>query len=258
MQSGIVPPIGIIGGVGPYAGLEFIKYIFKNTRAVKDQDHLNCMLVSCSSLIPDRTEYLLSGGENPAQGLFESAGMLSRAGVRHAVVACNTAHSRRIFDPFCAMAAESLPDFTVVNMLETCARYVKESLHYTQIGLLATKGTHQSRVYHEYLREDEGFTLLEPEAPGREKIHEAIYSERFGIKAYAQPVKPQARNHIIYEIYRLMDRGAQAVILGCTELPLAITPDDFSAPILDPGEITARRLITLSAPEKLLPLETLS
>ncbi|MDR0553428.1 MAG: amino acid racemase [Treponema sp.] len=246
-------PIGVIGGVGPYAGLEFIKYIFNNTLAVKDQDHLNCVLVSCPSLIPDRTGYLLAGGENPAEGLFESAVMLHRAGARHAVVACNTAHSERIFGPFRAKIAELLPDFTVVNMLETCARYIKESLRCVQIGLLATKGTHQSRVYHEYLREDEGFTLLEPEELGREKIHEAIYNERFGIKAHSQPVKPQARNHIIYEIYRLMDRGAQAVILGCTELPLAVNSEDFSVPVLDPGELTARRLIALSAPEKLLP-----
>ncbi|MDR0599621.1 MAG: amino acid racemase [Treponema sp.] len=252
MESGTAPVIGVIGGVGPYAGLEFIRYIFNNTRAVKDQDHLNCMLVSCPSLIPDRTGYLLSGGENPAQGLFESAAMLCRAGARCAVVACNTAHSERIFGPFRARAAESLPDLQMVNMLETCALHIKEeSPRCTRIGLLATKGTHQSRVYHEYLREDEGFTLLEPEQPGREKIHEAIYNERFGIKAHSHPVKPQARNHIIYEIYRLVDRGAQAVILGCTELPLAVSAGDFSVPVIDPGELTARRLIALTAPEKL-------
>jgi len=71
------PFIGIIGGVGPYAGLDFVQKIFANTQAVQDQDHLNCMLVSCPSLIPDRTRYLLQSNheesENPAFGLFESA-----------------------------------------------------------------------------------------------------------------------------------------------------------------------------------------
>jgi aspartate racemase len=251
MEIKTTPVIGVIGGVGPYAGVEFIKYIFNNTKALKDQEHLNCMLVSCPSLIPNRTDYLIAGGENPVQGLFESAAMLCRAGVRYAVVSCNTAHSERIFTPLIDKAAEALPNFQIVNMLETCARHVKESLRCNQIGLLATKGTHQSRVYHEYLREDEGFTLLEPEPVGQEKIHEAIYSERFGIKAYSNPVKPQARNHIIYEIYRLVDRGAQAVILGCTELPLAVTAEDFPIPVIDPGEITVRHLISLAAPEKL-------
>ncbi|MDR1901098.1 MAG: amino acid racemase [Treponema sp.] len=250
------PLIGIIGGIGPYAGLDFLRKIFSNTRAVKDQDHINCILISCPSIIADRTEFLLNGErcniENPARGMFESAQRLYRAGVEYAAVACNTAHSAPIFRPFSEMVQEYLPGFTVVNMLETCAAFVKESLNINHIGLLASKGTYKSRVYHEYFQEEEGAVLIEPEEQGREKIHEAIYSKQFGIKTYSQPVKPHAKNNIIYEIYRLVERGAQAVILGCTELPLAVDPRDFSVPILDPGLLTARRLITLAAPEKLL------
>jgi aspartate racemase len=249
------PLIGIIGGVGPYAGLDFMQKIFSNTRVFKDQDHLNCMLVSCPSIIPDRTEFLLKGGENsienPAWGMFESVQCLYKAGVEYSVVACNTAHSAPIFKPFSCMVKESLPGLTVVNMLETCAAFVKENLKISRIGLLATKGTYKSRVYHEYFREEDGFVLIEPEERGQEKIHEAIYSEQFGIKIHTPRVKPQARNNITYEIYRLEERGADAVILGCTELPLAVDPKDFSLPIIDPGLITVRKLIALVAPEKL-------
>jgi aspartate racemase len=251
------PLIGVIGGVGPYAGLDFMQKIFGSTRAFKDQDHLNCMLISCPSIITDRTEFLIKGGEengieNPALGMFESAQCLYKAGAEYAVVACNTAHSTSIFKPFSCMVQESLPGFTVVNMLETCAAFVKETLKINYIGLLATKGTYKSRVYHEYFREEDGFVLIEPEERGQEKIQEAIYSKQFGIKVHTQPVKPQAKNHITYEIYRLEERGANAVILGCTELPLAVDPGDFSLPILDPGLITARKLIALAAPEKLI------
>jgi aspartate racemase len=246
------PLIGIIGGVGPYAGIDFMQKILGNTRALKDQDHLNCILISCPSIIPDRTEFLLKGEmENPAQGIFESAQCLHKAGAEYVVVACNTAHSPLIFQPFSCMARESLPGLTVVNMLETCAVFVKETLKHSHIGLLATKGTYKSRVYHEYFREEDGFVLMEPEERGREKIHEAIYSKQFGIKVHTQPIKTQAKNNIIYEIYRLAERGANAIILGCTELPLAVNPEDFSLPILDPGLITARKLIALTAPEKL-------
>lgn len=253
------PLIGIIGGVGPFAGLDFIKKILSNTRAVKDQEHINSMLISCSSLIPDRTEFLLNddGRENPANGMFRCARSLYKAGVRHASVACNTAHSSRIFSPFCAKVAESLPGLTIVNMLETCAAFVKNELHFTRIGLLATKGTYKSAVYHEYFKKADGFELIEPEERGQDKIHESIYSEKFGIKAYSQPVKPQAKNTIIYEIYRLAERGVEAVILGCTELPLAISSDDFTLPVIDPGLLTARRLLSLIAPEKLAPLPAL-
>ncbi len=256
IAGGGKPVIGVIGGIGPSAGLDFVQKILANTRARKDQDHLDCILISCSSIIPDRTEFILRGEtENPAEGILESARRLYLAGARTVAVACNTAHSERIFSPFYSMTQESMPELTIVNMLETCAAYVKTSLKVTSLGLLATLGTYQSRVYHEYFREDDGFLLLEPEESGRKKIHDAIYNENFGIKTHSHPVMPRATDQISHEIYRLMDRGAEAVILGCTELPLAIHSRNYPLPIIDPGLLSARKLIELTAPEKLLPAD---
>ena len=245
--------IGVIGGIGPFAGLDFMRNIFNNTRALKDQEHLDCVLVSCPSIIPDRTEFLFGsdGMENPALGMFESAKKLHAAGVSYAVVACNTAHSGRIFKPFCETVQENLSGLTIVNMLETCASHVKQNLNIKRIGLLATKGTHKSKVYHEYF--GDGIELLEPDAAGQEKVHEAIYSKEFGIKAFSQPIKPLARETIGREISRLVGRGAQAVILGCTELPLAVRANEIPIPAIDPGLIAARALVALAAPDKLLP-----
>ena len=250
--------IGVIGGVGPFAGLDFVSKIFMNTKAVKDQDHLPCMLVSCPSLIPDRTAFLLQNEkgeiENPAFGLFESAKLLHKAGVRYASVACNTAHADKIFSLFCGMVKESLPGLQIVNMLETCADHVKKTFQKKPItlGLLATIGTHKSRVYHEYFREEDHIKLLEPDSQGRERIHKAIYSEEFGIKAHSQNIKPQAKDFIKNEINKLTEQGAQAVILGCTELPLAAQGENFPVPIIDPAMVTARKLIELINPNKLL------
>jgi aspartate racemase len=184
--------------------------------------------------------------------MFTCAKALYNAGARYVSVACNTAHSGPIFSRFFEKAAEALPALTIVNMLETCVLFVKETLHVNNIGLLATKGTYRSRVYHEYFREADGFTVIEPDAPGKDRIHESIYSERFGIKAFSNPVNVQAKDTIICEISRLIDRGAETVILGCTELPLAVDAGEFPRPVLDPALLTARRLITLTAPEKLL------
>ena len=261
-----IPIIGIIGGIGPKAGLDFAEKILSNTRARRDQDHLNCMLISCPSLIPDRTEYLLESKkneENPALGMFECAGRLYTAGVRLAVVACNTAHADRIFSPFCAMVKDAYPALQIVNLLETTALFAKEKLKTRNLGLLATLGTHKSRVYHEYFRQEDGFLLIEPDDNGQRRVHEAIYGEEFGIKAHSQALDPRATGIIKDEIGKLTARGAGAVILGCTELPLAVQgrdisfPDtgltDFAVPLLDPGLIAARRLIELTAPEKLLP-----
>jgi len=244
--------VGVIGGIGPFAGLDFMRNIFNNTRAVKDQEHVNSVLVSCPSIIPDRTEFLFSNPEteNPALGMFESARKLHAAGVSYAVVACNTAHAGRIFKPFSEMVQQSLSGLTIVNMLETCASHVKKNLSIKRIGLLATKGTHKSRVYHEYF--GDYFDLIEPDEAGQEKVHEAIYSKEFGIKAFSQPVKPLARETIGQEVSALVQRGAEAVILGCTELPLAVQVSDVPVPAIDPGLIAARALVALAAPGKLL------
>ncbi|MDR2536051.1 MAG: amino acid racemase [Treponema sp.] len=250
-----MPLIGVIGGVGPYAGLDFMRNIFINTQAKHDQDHLNCMLISCPSIIPDRTNFLLQNNDvpdkNPALGMFESARRLYAAGAQYAAVACNTAHADRIFTPFCNMVYTSFPELKIVNMLETCADYVKTSLGINRLGLLATKGTYKSQVYHEYFRAEEGFVLIEPDPPDMEKIHDAIYNEDFGIKAHSQPIAGYVQDIIQPSIYRLIDSGAEGIILGCTELPLSVKAQDFSIPIIDPGILTARRLIALTAPEKL-------
>jgi aspartate racemase len=247
------PLIGVIGGVGPYAGLDFVRNIFNNTRALKDQEHLNTLLVSCPALIPDRTKYLLDEEPvNPSGGLFESAKILYAAGARHAVVVCNTAHSDRIFMPFCDTVKEAMPDMVIVNMLRSCADFIKEKYpEIKNLGLLATKGTYKSRVYEEYFTPAEGCSLLYPEAPGQNRIGEAIYSLDFGIKAHSDPVQAKACNILLYEGFRLLDRGAQGLILGCTELPLAVNPADFSAPVFNPGLIAARELIRLTSPSSL-------
>jgi len=252
-----MPIIGVIGGVGPYAGLDFVRKIFANTIANKDQDHLNCMLVSCSSIIPDRTSYLLQTDddiENPAFGMFESARRLYLAGVRIASVACNTAHADRIFNPFLETIKESLPGFTIVNMLETSADHVKKFMNINCLGLLATTGTHKSRVYHQYFKKED-FTLIEPDDSGQEKVHEAISSETFGIKAHSDNITEQAKEYVDREIKKLIARGAKAIVLGCTELPLAAKGQNYPVPLIDPGLLAARRLIELTAPEKLLPLQ---
>ncbi|MDR1238669.1 MAG: amino acid racemase [Treponema sp.] len=247
------PLIGVIGGVGPYAGLDFVRNIFNNTRALKDQEHLNTLLVSCPAIIPDRTKYLLDEEPvNPADGLFESAKILYAAGARHAAVVCNTAHSDRIFKPFCGMVADSLPGMVIINMLSSCADFIKEKHpEIRTLGLLATKGTYKSRVYKEYFKSVEGFTLLEPELPGQDRISDAIYSLDYGIKAHSDPVQAKACNILLYEGFRLLDRGAQGLILGCTELPLAVDPTDFSTPVFNPGLLAARELIRLTAPAAL-------
>ena len=117
---------------------------------------------------------------------------------------------------------------------------------------MATIGTFKSKVYHEYFKEEEGFILMEPDTQGKEKIHDAIYNEEYGIKAFSKDITSRARVQIKQEIDKLIDKGAEGIILGCTELPLAVEQENFAVPVIDPGLIIARRLIELVSPEKLV------
>ena len=246
--------IGVIGGVGPFAGLDFVSKIFSNTIAVKDQDHLNCILISCPSVIPDRTEFLLENKkeeENPAYGIFECAKRLHLSGACCAIVACNTAHADKIFLKVSNMVKDSLPNFELLNMLKICETYVNKKLAIKELGLLATLGTYKSKVYHEYLKKEDGYNLIEPQDPAQKEVHDAIYNKNFGIKVFSNPVKKEAVQIIKTQIEALVNSGAKAVVLGCTELPLAVEKETFPIPIIDPALIAARYIIEKYAPEKL-------
>jgi aspartate racemase len=95
--------------------------------------------------------------------------------------------------------------------------------------------------------------MVESDEEGWERVHNAIYDGSFGIKAHSNPVDPRAAKIVQQAVAGMAFSGAQAVILGCTELPLAISKKNSPLPLLDPAEICARRVISMVAPEKLRP-----
>lgn len=249
------PLVAVISGVGPYAGLDFQRKILDNTLASKDQEHASFVALSCPALIPDRTAWLLDpeASDNPAEGLFICARMAWSIGAKAIAVACNTAHAGKIFGPLRSRVEQDLPGLTLVNMIQACAEHIALHTPYRRIGLLATKGTHAARVYHEYVNAELGLTLIEPESRGIEKIHQAIYHPQYGIKATGTPVTNRAESIIAAEVWRLEDKGVDAVILGCTELPLALGHKEFDLPLIDPGVLAARELVRASVPDRLRP-----
>ena len=243
--------IGIIGGVGPFAGVDLLTKIFKNTIASRDQEHLNVYLTNIPSKIGDRTQFLLHGGDNPADGLFESFSKLAQMGATVVAIPCNTAHAPAIYQTVALRAAQEFPQVTLLNMIEeTCAYTAKLFSEGATIGLLATKGTHEVGLYRQYFAAYPKFQLIEPDAEGRNRVHEAIYHTEYGIKAMS-PVSDTAKGIIMDEGAKLLDAGASALILGCTELPLAVQECDFQVPLIDPTLLLARAAIRMIAPDKL-------
>jgi aspartate racemase len=250
------------GGVGPMAGVALHAAIIENTLAGGDRGHLDLIHVSLSAGISDRTEFLLGrDAENPALGMAKALA-LALAGIhgREAVVGvpCNTFHAPAIFGPFMEEAlrlgAAAGVKLTVLDMLgETLAYLAKAAPGAARIGLMTTTGTRRSGVYDEVLSAA-GLAPLYVAEDDQELLHAAIYDPDWGIKATARP--GAKASSILRGLARgLTEAGAQAVVLGCTELPLALTETAICAiPLIDPVLALARAMIREAAPAKLAPL----
>lgn len=245
--------IGVLGGVGPYAGLDLMRKIFDQTEAACDQDHLSVIQFSLSEHIIDRTRFLLGEtDENPGDAIGEIMVRLAEAGATVIGVPCNTAHSPRIMDGAVARLHEAAPQVRFVHMIEAVIDFIRERLPQARtIGVLSTKGTYATGLYQDALGKA-GFTALFPDEEGRERVQQAISNTSYGIKAQSNPVTPEARAALYVEAEKLVEKGAQAVILGCTEIPLALTePDVQGVPLLDATKVLARALIVAFAPDRL-------
>jgi len=247
-MMGMDRAIGIVGGVGPSAGTDLVNKVFRHTRATKDQDHINLFLTSCPSIIPDRTGYLLDGGEDPAPGMQRCIELLAGCGATAIGIACNTAHAPEI------LGRVRIPDgVQIVNMIEQTASFVSrmeagQGSGHPVVGLLSTLGTLDCGVYDKYFR-----NLVKPDREVAEAVHNAIYDSSYGIKA-TSAVSDKARGVVRDAVMHLKGKGCGAVILGCTELPLVFEGEsDFNGVFLvDPTEILAIELIRATEPDKLI------
>lgn len=246
--------IGIIGGMGPYAGLDLARKIFDHTQSTKDQDHLPVALLSYPDRIIDRSTFLFGQvQENPAYALADIARRLEAAGAVVAGMPCNTAHSPAIFDVLTDELRRTGHSIRMLNMVRETARFIRDDMPgVRRIGLLSTLAVYRLGVYRRIL-EEEGLEPIAPEpAVQEEVVNRTIFDPAFGIKAQANPVTPRARQNLLDAIDHLAGRGAEAVILGCTELPLAITESFVDGiAVVDPTDVLARALIRETYPEKL-------
>jgi len=249
--------IGVVGGAGPYAGLDLVQKIFDHTLANTDQEHLPVALLSYPGEIPDRSAFLLGKSEeNPGIALAHIVRQLESLGANVVGIPCHTAHASLIFDMMKQELAREGSHAKVLHISEQTALFVKNhfpAIH--KLGILSTTGTRQARIYPNAFQ-SHGIVVVEPGAQVQENVHSAIYDPHFGIKAQSNPVTSRARQMIVDAISELKAEGAEAVVLACTELPLAITERSLSGmAIIDPTVALARAVIETVDPKKLKPFD---
>ena len=241
--------IGVIGGMGPYAGIDLIKKIFDMTKASSDQEHVPLSMISVPHLIDDRTAFLLGRSQtNPGIILSEIAMQLIEQGATAIGMPCNTAHSPKIISEI----KNHIPEHIIfVNMIEKVADHIiNEYPGISKVGILATSGTLKTRIYDEELGHNDLMTITLSENDQITLVESSIYDEDHGIKSNSDPVSKKAREDLEKAIALLANAGAEAIILGCTEIPLAIKGTHHeSIPLIDSTKVLARALLLETNPD---------
>jgi len=250
--------IGIVGGVGPHAGLDLMRKVFDQSLAANDQEHVDALLFSLPSSIVDRTEYLLGRvKENPGRAMAGILLRLEQAGATVAAIPCNTAHAAPIWDLIGKILQVRKSRIRLLHMIgETLSLMESRYPDLRRIGILATTGTSRSGLYQQALIDKSYDPLLPPDDMQHELIHPAIYDPEYGIKSLSGRVHPRAMASLREGFSSLAGQGAEAVILGCTEIPLAFpAPAEQGMICIDPAVALARALLRESHPDKLKPLK---
>ncbi len=228
--------IGILGGMGPEATVDLYRWIVKLTPAKKDQDHIPTIIFSYPQ-IPDRTQALIYGGENPLPYLIKGVRFLKKSGADFVIIPCNTSHK---FLPE-IMKQCNIP---IINMIEETRNFIERNFSKVKkVGLLATTGTVKTHVYHDVFEKSKIELIVPGENVQGGKVMEAIYGKE-GIKAGF--INKRVVSLLVEAAKHLEKKGAEIIIMGCTEIPLALTQKDFHLPLISPVEILARHAVQLA------------
>lgn len=196
--------IGIIGGLGPMATVYYLELITRMTDADKDQEHPRILLESLPDT-PDRTAYILKNStEDPLPVLVKAAQGLEGLGADLLTIPCITAHY--FYDAITEQVAIPIIHLPRSVAQDAAAKGIRK------MGILATTGTIQSRVLEQELAVA-GIETLVPNAEMQKQVMQIIYEQ---VKKGA----PIQWDMVRAVTESLMERGAEKLVLGCTELPL--------------------------------------
>jgi aspartate racemase len=217
--------IGILGGMSPESTAEYYEYITHTyTQRFGDYGYPEIIIYSVSFQPyvdwPNQERWDLV-----AQGLSEAGQRLQAAGADFIIIATNTMHL--VFDQ--VQANVNVP---MLSLLDAVGEAIQERGIQT-VGLLGTRFTMEKTFYQDALAQ-QGITVLVPDADDREYVNGVIYDE-----LVAGQIRDESRAGFVEIIHRLAQRGAEGVILGCTEIPLLVSEADAGLPLFNTTTIHA-------------------
>jgi aspartate racemase len=214
--------VGVIGGMGPAATVDFMRRVQALRSGGRDQDHVR-LIVDLNPGLADRNAAIAGTGPSPGAGLANMARGLERAGAEVLVMPCNTAH---------AFAADILSATTLpfLDMVEATAD-VAAGHGARRAGVLATSGCLEAGLYQRALKA-RGLQAVVPEGELRARFMDLVYR----IKQGEAPV-----DEMRAIAHALVAQGADVVIAACTEVPLVL--DRADVPLINSTQVLAERTV---------------
>ena len=224
--------LGVLGGMGPAATLEFLTRVQAYTPAKRDQDHIR-VIADINPEAPDRNV----PGTQAGVVLAEMAGALQGAGAQVLAMPCNTAHAHASL----IQRASGLP---LIDMIDLGAEAAQRS-GAMRAGVLGTKGA--LKLYREYLAA-RAMGLVTLPQDSQDAFMETIYRIKAGDRG--EEVRLEMQGYAA----ELKGLGADILIAGCTEAPLVMSKGDTRLEMVDPGDLLARRAVGVCMGWDPLPL----
>lgn len=225
--------LGVLGGMGPLATVDFLGKLVQKTGGITDQRHIPTVVWSVPQ-IPDRSDYIVKTteslkAENPFPELCRGVIALKSMGASVIVMPCNTAH-------FWSEQLTKNTGIKILHIADAVIEQLRSRLKLTDkkvVGLLATTGTLQSKIYQNKLNKS-GWKTIEPDETDQVNIMQAIRAVKAGDREAAKAI-------FLEQIEKLKNQGAESIVLGCTELPAVLddTPD-----LIDCNSALAHRCVT--------------
>ncbi len=220
--------IGLIGGMSWESTVPYYRQI--NETVKEHLGGLHSARIILYSLDFHEIERLQHSGDWQAAGtvLADAARALEAAGADFVVLCTNTMH-------IVAAAIEAAVRIPLLHIADPTADAIK-NCGYSAVGLLGTRFTMEQAFYKERLQERHGLKVLVPALRDREVIHRVIYEELCLGK-----ITDGSRSEYRRIMASLVDQGAEAIILGCTEISLLVGQNDATVPLFDTTAIHARK-----------------
>ncbi len=218
--------VGILGGMGPDATIDIFQKIVMATPAVDNEEHLR-ILIDNNPKMPSRQDAILHNGPSPVPAMIESCLLLARSGADFLIFGSHTSHW------FHADVQKGVP-VPILHIIEECVAEMQATLpEVKRVGILASPGALRTNMFQDHLIQA-GLEPISPLPDEEKSIIKAILDFK-----HTWRIGP-SKTALLAVSDRMAERGAQALIMGCTEIPVILAEERYAVPLIDPNRIMAK------------------